>query len=275
MNQSEFDDFAKTLREPYQRLLDSLKDDFCPSCGGESCDRVLDDYIIKISRSVGYTVRCCQFEAARLQNMEDGTAAKTTDQLLALAEIPPTFADCTFDNFEQTEGTRAALAVARDYVERYENFRESGMGLLFLGPRGTGKTRLICTILTQLVTRYGLTARYRFAPEFLDALRPDGANGSRDRMLIDETCRVGMVALDDIGSEKASDWTNSIYERVVDARYRSNRPILVGSNFTTVELKQAIGFRAADRLLERSFILEFSGDSYRERGERKAEAWSK
>jgi len=255
------------FRPEYQRLLDSLKDDFCPSCGDGGCDRVIERRLIRMNAGYGYEVECCTFEAARLQNVEDTKSMKTVEQILAASNIPTSFADRSLDNWNQnTPDERKAYAIVRDYIDRFDTFRDKGLGILFIGPPGIGKTHLLVSIVKAVITR-GTYARYWFMPDLLSNMRPgaDGRMSSQEKLVREEMCRLGLIALDDIGAEKSSEWVEQMYTMIVDERYRNPRPIIAATNCDVDELANRLGRRVSDRLIERMVIVGIQGDSYREK----------
>ena len=60
----------------------------------------------------------------------------------------------------------------------------------------------------------------------------------------------GLVVLDDLGREKATDWTAEIVYSIVNARYESMLPTVVTSNLTTAELSASAYWPAVSRLAE-------------------------
>lgn len=160
-------------------------------------------------KSVGHgVVRCDCVEATRIK-FADG--------------VPLEFRDAAFGNYRQQVGNRAALKVAKAFLE--------GAGdLLFIGPVGCGKTRLACTVLNEhhRTTRGGFFVR---VPKLLlDLQLMFGANKSpedraEERAFCERLYSASLLVLDDLGVEKASDYTNrtlyTIYEERCDRGLRT------------------------------------------------------
>jgi len=84
---------------------------------------------------------------------------------LEALRIPPRYEHCTFATFEIGEGspraTRDALAMVLRYCSAWDqrgsaHANDKGLGLLFTGGNGTGKTHLAVAALRELAEAHGL-----------------------------------------------------------------------------------------------------------------------
>jgi len=55
--------------------------------------------------------------------------------------------------------------------------------------------------------------------------------------VIDELINVPLLVIDDLGKEKVSEWVEQTLYRIVDARYRENKALVITSNFSLSELE--------------------------------------
>jgi DNA replication protein DnaC len=153
-------------------------------------------------------VRCDCVEATRVKFAEG---------------VPLEFRDARFANYRVQAGNKAAMKTA-------EAFLESRGDLLLVGPVGSGKTRLACTILNEAhqTTRGGLFVR---VPKLLLDLQlmfgPAKSAEDRDdeRRYCERLFAAPLLVLDDVGVEKASDYTNrtlyTLYEERSDRGHRT------------------------------------------------------
>ena len=79
-----------------------------------------------------------------------------------------------------------------------------------------------------------------------------------------------LLVLDDLGSEKPSEWVEETMNLIVNTRYNERRPTIFTTNFEELPddndpegLKSRIGFRIHSRLYEMCDFLEFDGADYR------------
>lgn len=133
--------------------------------------------------------------------------------------------------------------------------------LVLLGPVGTGKTHLAWSVLHDPYLA-GRGVRGLALVDLLASLRPsDGPAdtvGPRD---------VDLLLLDDIGAEKASDWTDQEVYALVHNRWEQQRPLVVTANLDPAGLRDALGARAYSRLKDGAVFLEIPGkDRRRSRG---------
>jgi DNA replication protein DnaC len=62
------------------------------------------------------------------------------------------------------------------------------------------------------------------------------SDADRTEEFIQQLSVVPVLVLDDLGTEKLSDWSESVLFRIIDSRYTTRRPLLVSSNLTLERL---------------------------------------
>ncbi len=141
---------------------------------------------------------------------------------------------------------RAIQALA-DAKEACETFAKKPEGwLVLVGDVGTGKTHLAhaigATALHQDVPVYAATA-----PDMLDMLRASYADGAFDQVF-SNLRDVGLLIIDDMGTQKGSEWTVEKLFQIIDHRYRSQLPMVVTSNVPLAKAEGRIDRRILSRL---------------------------
>lgn len=163
----------------------------------------------------------------------------------AIASDPCAVAWCeTFDAAAGNGNGPAGPAAAA----RARNPEPPG-SLLILGATGTGKTYQAYGCIRALAAR-GVTVAWHAdtAPGLLAGLRPrEGADSEGEYRKI---AAVPLLLLDDIGTAKASEWTEEILYRLINDRYEAMLPGLFTSNIPAAELRATLGDRIASRLAE-------------------------
>ena len=158
------------------------------------------------------------------------------------------------------------------YVERFEEMLEQGIGLTLTGNVGSGKTHATVG-LVRLACGMGIEARFVSVPELLSQLRATygsergsgewrGSEGSESEIL-EELGRVPLLAMDDLGAVKASDWVRDRLYTLVNRRYVAGRPIVATMNEGLEALGRRLGRRITSRLGGASLEICFEGEDYR------------
>lgn len=168
--------------------------------------------------------------------------------------------DCTFD---RDNGAVPQLAWARQYVEHWPEMRRENMGLLFWGPAGTGKTFAAACIANALVD---LEVGVRMITLGEALLNLFGMSGEERIQYLEVLTTCGLLILDDFGVERRTPYAREQVYEIINRRYLSGRPMVVTTNLTLEELKNADrdDSRIHDRVLERCVPVCFDGTSLRQ-----------
>lgn len=224
-------------------------------------------------------------------------------RLLNKARIPRRYQLCSLDSYETmhssaTSSIKKALSTSRKFAEGYP-VETNGKGLLFVGPRGLGKTHLAIGILRKLIADRGATGVFWEHKELLENLRSiysartAGAEAETLKAVI--TC--DLLVLDDLGDITPSDWTWDTTSYILSSRYNEDRSTIITSNLpneptsisfsgepvdrfasqptkearramTKVTLADRIGDRIWSRLQEMCVAVEMQGEDFRQKVKR-------
>lgn len=163
--------------------------------------------------------------------------------------------------------------ICERYVKEWEGMRERGMGILFYGTVGTGKTFLSYAIANALYEKQVSVAVTSF-PRILNLLQ-----NSRDRQgLIDHLQRYQLLVIDDLGTERSSSYAEEQVYNVVNARYSSGLPMIITTNLTIDEMENTSSVqykRIYDRIIEKSIPIKMTEDSRRRENAEKNKQWAR
>lgn len=121
--------------------------------------------------------------------------------------------------------------------------------LVILGPVGVGKTHAAIAAC-RADHNAGLEVQFLPVVEMLDMLRPGGPEGA-----LWDLCAVDRLVLDDLGHEKATDWTQERLGAVVNRRWLEQRPTIATSNLEPDDLRAALGERMYSRLVRSGAVV--------------------
>lgn len=168
--------------------------------------------------------------------------------------MPSRFLWARFADFNDA-GDRAhyhpvAVAEARTWATA-----TGGTNLLLLGPTGTMKTHLAVAAARELYDR-SLDVAFWPVVELLDQLRPGG-----DPEALREAMDVDVLLLDDLGSERPTDWTGERLFAVINRRWLEEKPTIATCNLDSPEaMKEALGARTFSRLVGNgSVVIRMAG----------------
>lgn len=205
-----------------------------------------------------------QLDPPRLAVVDRGDDGDRIAEELERAGVPPRFRSRSFATFDEREGTAAAIAAARSVADE-------GRSLLLAGRAGRGKTHLAVSILAELAARrrlyertYGkLMGRFVVVPELLDQLRESVRYPQADdpfRAL----AMVPLLVLDDLGTEKPTEWVVDRLYVLINHRYNALRATVVTSNYRPSQLTERGYGRMVSRLMEDAEAVEITAeDDYR------------
>lgn len=213
-----------------------------------------------------FEVMClCDCKAARIDEEERATRRKQrARQLMASPASAFSIGYKTDVTFPDGAAARHIERV-RDYANHWEQMRDGGHGLALIGPVGTGKTAAAAALCNQ-VRASGASVLFTSVPR-VESVLWDAKGHSRVR-LPDSLSLFDLLVIDDLGCERMTDYMDEQAFSIVDARYRSGKPLVVTTNIPLKELKRKDALarsRIYDRVLERCQPVIFDGANWRER----------
>lgn len=149
-----------------------------------------------------------------------------------------------------------------------KDLRDAGF-LLLTGPFGTGKTHQAYGALRHIAEagpdRYEVIALT--APDMYALLRPGGSERGAEAELKRLT-RVPLLLLDDLGTEKISEFTEEATYRLLNERYNECRPLIITSNLPPSnpggpDLVDKLGERITSRLSQMTTVVPMDGGDRR------------
>jgi DNA replication protein DnaC len=141
---------------------------------------------------------------------------------------------------------------------------------------------LLVAILRELMFRHGVEARFIEFSRLLLLLKEGYQAGVSDAPILSELSETPVLAIDELGKGRLSDWELRVIDDVVSRRYNSMACTIFTTNYapgatsgaappnlsTSTDLQQNLGDRVGDRvysrLREMGTFVELAGPDYRE-----------
>lgn len=164
--------------------------------------------------------------------------------------------------FENDNGRNLLISKAKTYVEKWSEMLAKNIGLLLWGEVGTGKTYFAACIANALVENCVSVKMTNFSTILNDLFYENDKN-----QYIDRLDNHSLLIIDDLGIERDTEYALEQVYNIIDARYKSNKPLIVTTNLTITEIKNPVDTahkRIYDRVLEMCVPVKFDGENFRQ-----------
>ena len=171
-------------------------------------------------------------------------------------------ASWTFENDDMTN--KPITEAMQNYVANFKELQARGKGLLLWGEKSTGKTFAACEVANALIDKGYPVLVTNFAR--LTNTLQGMYEGKQD--YIDSLNKFALLVIDDLGTERKTDYMQEMVWNIVDSRYRAGLPMIITTNLTIEEIKNPDGIgcgRIYDRILERCHPINVKGANRRKK----------
>lgn len=177
------------------------------------------------------------------------------------AGIGKTYQRLSWDDYS---GDEEAKKLCGTYLESSEAFISRGMGLVFIGDYGTGKTMALNLLMKDLVV-----SGYRcFATTFtnmIDMFTAGWRSADEQQKFQDRVRGSDILLLDDIGKElkTKNNLSESTFDSVLRFRVQNGKPTFITTNMTYDELREGYGGAIFSLMGETSVVHKLEGKDFR------------
>lgn len=207
--------------------------------------------------------RMCLCDRTEYERME-----KREKQLEHEQEVSRLRARCFTDKymnnwtFENDNGLNPKMEKIKEYVSDWEMKEKENCGLVLWGGVGTGKSYMAGCIANALLEQEVSVQMTNFAAILNDL----NSHYSDRNEYIQSLCRNRLLIIDDLGMERGTDYGLEQVYNVIDARYRSNKPLIITTNLTLNEMQNETNVarkRIYDRVLAMCMAIQIQGTHMR------------
>ena len=184
----------------------------------------------------------------------------------AMRIVPRIHRDCSIDSFQDRNGEKAK-EMCKGFISNYNPI--SGRSILFTGETGVGKTHLAVAIYRELIVQGKVVSenvKFVTAPELLLEIKKTFTDSSitTESDVIDRYSNADLLILDDLGSEKTTEFAIQSLYLVIDRRNRNMRPTIITTNLSLKEIEEKLDARIASRLSSMK-VVEINMPDYRKK----------
>ncbi len=192
--------------------------------------------------------------------------------------IPEKYLGCTFENFNvaipKAIGLKKAKTLLYDFVELELFKSKKSQSFLIKGTVGSGKTHLCSAVARGLVQKGYYDIYFVDFKELLDEIKGTFSYSSElsEADVLYPILNTGLLIIDDLGSERNTEWTEDVFARILNYRYNRDLPVIITTNYfdrqvpgalTDETLEERIGTRMRSRLYEMCRDIEIVAPDYR------------
>lgn len=192
------------------------------------------------------------------------------EERLKNAHIPKRFTKKTLGDYDTKLGSPDVVTYSQQWIDNIEHNRECGEGLYLFGGSGSGKTHVACGVLREVVLNNLLSGFFITAEKFVEAsydeMNPDHELPEMygdEHMLKYIHSVYDILVLDNLGSERMTDFTKKAITSMLNSRYEQQLITIITSEIPLSRLSDIYGPRVKSILSECCCVLPFLGKDYR------------
>ena len=181
-----------------------------------------------------------------------------------------------------------AQRVCSSWANSFGNGKET-KGLVLSGRVGRGKTHLLIGLIKVLIFEHGKSVKFIEFSRLLSMLREGYSRGKSDAEMLGVLAQAPILAIDELGKGRLTDWELAIIDDVISRRYNTEGTLLATTNYkwatasgaaapnlsvtdyTQQNLGDRVGPRVFSRLQEMCKYYAVGGDDYRHTQEQMAQ----
>ena len=162
--------------------------------------------------------------------------------------------------FAKADVNSEHIEKARQYVDRFTEFKTDGIGLMMYGDVGNGKTFMAACIANALIDK--------LVPVCMtNTSKILGMEFAEREYFIRNLDKYQLLIIDDFGIERETSYATEQIYNIINERYKSGLPLIVTTNLMPSAMDEEIDInkkRIYSRVKEMCMPLRFAGGSRRE-----------
>ncbi len=165
---------------------------------------------------------------------------------------------CTFDKYVVTEENKVAFEKVKEYAETFKR-GTTGAWLYIAGEYGTGKTHLAASICNHILASRPISRNGIYRTTLYPNCKFDTMIGIADKLrsamisnsdLMERYGGADLLVIDDLGKEKATNWSMEKLYQIIDKRYTEYKPTVITSNYGLQALAERLTIDGNDDVVQ-------------------------
>ena len=260
----------------------------CQDCGGRGL-LIFPQGEVAQAQKCHCVLACpmCNESKFMRETVDGGTVLRRCDctkidQLLERythAQIPGRMASREIANFNFGLVSTNVVRAISPYLAKFEP-GQMNPGLILHGDVGRGKTHLMAAIVRMLMLTHGVSARFIEFSHLLADLKSNFGRGEGASALIEPLVKVDILAIDELGKGRNTEFEGTVLDELVSRRYNAGRTILATTNYSPGQARgvatpdfvtgkrpaliDRVGDRVYSRLLEMCHLVHIDGNDFRQ-----------
>ena len=153
------------------------------------------------------------------------------------------------ENFYFDSNNKYVLDVVNDYINKNKDTMKAD-SLIIMGKSESGKTHLAAAIANKLIENDKIVLIDRLT-NLLDRIRETYENNTKsENELIELYSNVDMLIIDDLGTEKISNWALEKLYTIIQNRYENGLPIIITTRFNKEGLIERFSYSKDQELVD-------------------------
>jgi DNA replication protein DnaC len=181
---------------------------------------------------------------------------------LDAANIPRDYWEVDFSTFHGPEMPRDKTV---HYLKTLDTMMEEGIGIMYAGPPGPGKTTL-AMIAMKYVARAGWDVFVTSLGEIVERIQKSWHNNDEaDKEFLLRAKTADFLFIDDVGKEHRgqSGFVQTVFDNLIRWRVQHRRPTFLTTNLTKTELAMTYGNSVISLIQGKVMAIEVNGKDHR------------
>lgn len=216
------------------------------------------------TKTVPCVCKCRQEELEELRKEEEYREKQQRISSIRQSSLIETkFKKARLLDYTVTNDNRRVFDLAQKYVSGFQEMYRENQGILFWGEVGTGKSHTAACIANELIEHMHtviMTSFVKILQDFQTMKVDEGA-------WIKKLQEAELLIIDDLGTERNTEYALEKVYNVIDSRYRSGKPLILTTNLALKDMIHTTDIRYRriyDRIFEMCYPVHVKGSSYRE-----------